>query len=359
MSNYDKLIKKFADAHGKNPKRFLILSFIITIILGSGISLIKIEQGDDMSQLPNDIEEIKVFMKMEDKFERYNSIIILINSENVFSPDVLREAYLLNQELINVYGIEGSSFNLKLEEIHLPKEELKTRVEVSDSLGYMLIRLNVMKGVDDIRVYDDVKEIISKTTLNVQPGGDIAMGRELTNIILPEMSKISTFGMIGVLLCVILTFRSIRYGIMPLICVGLGIVWMMGISGFAGISLSSELVGVISMMAGIGIDFAIQTINRYNLERTPIIIEKIVKTMEGVVEPIIVSSIVAGFGFIAMLTGSLSILDTMGKMLFIGVFSCMGVTLIFLPSFLVVQEKVFQDTKNLIKKKMEVYNEKD
>ena len=75
-----------------------------------------------------------------------------------------------------------------------------------------------------------------------------------------------------------------------------------GYIGVAGISLSSELVGVISMMAGIGIDFAIQTINRYNLERTPIIVEKIVNTMEGVVEPIVVSSIVAGFGFIAMLT---------------------------------------------------------
>lgn len=359
MSNYDKLIKNFAEMHGKNPKRLLILSFIITIVLGSGISLIKVEQEDDMEQLPTNIEEIKVFMKMEDKFERYSSIIIVINSENVFSPDVLREAYLLNQELINVYGIEGSSFDLKLEEIYLPKEELKNRLEVSDSLGYMLIRLNVTKGIDYIRVYDDVKAIISKTTLNVQPGGDIAMNKELTDIILPEMSKISTFGMIGVLLCVILTFRSIRYGIMPLICVGVGLVWMMGISGFLGISISSELVGVISMMAGIGIDFAIQTINRYNLERTPIIVEKIVKTLEGVVEPIVVSSIVAGFGFIAMLAGSLSILDTMGKMLFIGVFSCTGVTLIFLPSFLVVQEKIFQDTKNLIKKKMEVYHEKD
>ncbi len=359
MSNYDKLIKNFAEMHGKNPKRLLILSFIITIILGSGISLIKIQQGDDMEQLPNDLEEIQVFMKMEDKFERYNSIIIVINSENVFSSEILKEAYLLNQELINVYGIESSSFDLKFDEIFLPKEELKNRLEVSDSLGYMLIRLNVMKGVDNIQVYNDVKAIISKTTLTVLPGGNIAMNKELTDIILPEMSKISTFGMIGVLLCVILTFRSIRYGIMPLICVGVGLVWMMGISGFAGISLSSELVGVISMMAGIGIDFAIQTINRYNLERTPIIVEKIVKTLEGVVEPIVVSSIVAGFGFIAMLAGSLSILDTMGKMLFIGVFSCMGVTLIFLPSFLVVQEKIFQDTKKLIKKKMEVYHEKD
>ncbi|KYC46181.1 MAG: MMPL family protein [Candidatus Methanofastidiosum methylothiophilum] len=359
MSSYDKLIKNFAEMHGKDPKKLLILSFIITIILGAGISLIKIEQGDDMSQLPKDIDEIQVFMRMEDKFERYNSIIIVINSENVFSPDVLREAYILNQELLNIYGIVDSSFDLRLEDIYLPQEELKNKLEVSDSLGYMLIRLSVMKGVDDIRIYDDVKEIISKTKLTVNTGGNIAMNRELTNIILPEMSKISTFGMIGVLLCVIITFRSIRYGIMPLICVGVGIVWMMGISGFAGISLSSELVGVVSMMAGIGIDFAIQTINRYNQERTPIIVEKIVKTLEGVVEPIIVSSIVAGFGFIAMLAGSLSILDTMGKMLFIGVFSCMGVTLIFLPSLLVIQEKVFQDTKNLIKKRMEAYYEKD
>ncbi len=129
---------------------------------------------------------------------------------------------------------------------------------------------------------------------------------------------------------------------------------MMGISAFVGISLSSELVGVVSMMAGIGIDFAIQTINRYLLERSPVISEKIENTLEGVIAPIIVSSIVAGFGFVAMLTGSLSLLDTLGKMLFIGVFSCMGVSLIFLPSLLIIQENIFQDTEKMIKKKMEV-----
>lgn len=359
MRDIDKVIKKFAEIHGKHPKRLLVASLIITIILGVGMSLIEVKQEEDSDQLPKNIEEIKVFMKMEDKFERYNSIIIVIKSDNVFSPDVLKEAYLLNQELKSIYGIESSSFNLELEDIYLPKEELMNKLEVSDSLGYMLIRLNVIKGVDPLIVYDDVKDTMSRTVLTVQPGGNIAMGKELTDIILPEMSKISTFGMIGVLLCVILTFRSIRYGIIPLICVGIGIVWMMGISGFVGISLSSELVGVVSMMAGIGIDFAIQTINRFNLERSPIVVEKIVKTLEGVIEPILVSSVVAGFGFIAMLAGSLSMLDTMGKMLFIGVFSCMGVTLLFLPSFLVIQEKIFQDTKNLIKKKMEVYNEEN
>ncbi|NMC58724.1 MAG: MMPL family transporter [Candidatus Methanofastidiosa archaeon] len=359
MVNFQNLIKRFAEMHGKNPKTILIVSIIITLIFGSGMSLIKVKQEEDADQLPRNLEDIKVYMQMSDKFERYDSIIIVINSENVFSPDVLKEAYLLNQQLINVYGIESSSFDLQLDEIYLPKEDLMNRLEVSDSLGHLLIRLNVLQGVDPLLVYDDVKDVMSKTALTVQPGGNIAMNKELTDIILPEMSKLSTFGMIGVLLCVILTFRSIRYGLLPLICVGIGIIWMMGISGFVGISLSSELVGVISMMAGIGIDFAIQTINRFKIERSPIVFEKIVRTLEGVVEPIIISSIVAGFGFIAMMAGSLSMLDTMGKMLFIGVFSCMGVTLIFLPSFLVIQEKIFQDTKKLIKKKMEVYHEKD
>jgi len=358
MSSYDKLIRKFAELHGKNPKRILILSLIITIILGAGITLMKVEQGEGMDQLPSNIEEMQIFMKMEDKFERYDSIIIVINSDNVFSPDILREVYALNQELISVYGVEGSSFNLKLEEIYLPKEDLINRLEVSESLGYMLIRLNVTKGIDSVRVYDDIKDIISRTSLTVHPGGSLTLNRELTNMVLPELSKISLVGSIGVLLCVILTFRSIRYGLIPLICVGLGIVWMMGISAFVGISLSSELVGVVSMMAGIGIDFAIQTINRYLLERSPLITEKIVNTLEGIITPIIVSSIVAGFGFIAMLTGSLSILDILGKMLFIGVFSCMGVSLIFLPSLLIVQEKIFQDTEKMLKKKMEVLYEK-
>ena len=92
-----------------NIQKILILSFIITIILGAGITLMKIEQMEGIGQLPSDREEMQVFLKMEDKFERYNSIIIVIKSDNVFSPDILKEAYLLNQKLINVHGIEASS----------------------------------------------------------------------------------------------------------------------------------------------------------------------------------------------------------------------------------------------------------
>ena len=61
--------------HGKNPKRLLIISIVITLILGAGMSLIQIKQDEDSDQLPKNLEEIKVFMKMEDKFDRYNSII--------------------------------------------------------------------------------------------------------------------------------------------------------------------------------------------------------------------------------------------------------------------------------------------
>lgn len=344
-------IIKFSELQAKRPKSFLLIGMIVTLLLTSGISFIKVVEETEESSLPENSEVMKVFDTLKDKFQRYDSMLVLVKSENVLSSDVLKEVYILNKQLINIHGIEGSSFNLGLEDIYLPREDLKRRLEVSDSLGYLIIRLDVSKGTDQLQLYDDVKSVLNLTPLQVQPGGTIAMIRELTDIIMPEMSKLSILGLIGILACVMLTFMSVRYGIIPLISVGVGIMWMMGIAGFMGTTIDSGLVGIMSIMAGIGIDFAIQTINRFRLERSPIMVERITNTVQGVFEPVIISSIVAGFGFMAILAATLNFLDVLGKLLFVGVFSCAGITLLFLPSFLVIQERLFQDTKKLFHSK--------
>jgi len=133
-------------------------------------------------------------------------MLVLIESENVLSPNLLKEVYSLNNQLINIHNVEGSSFNLDIKDIYLPKEDLKRRLEVSDSLEYLILRLDVSKGADQLQLYDDIKNVLTMTPLSVQPGGTISMIRELTDIIMPELSKLSTLGLIGILACVMLTF---------------------------------------------------------------------------------------------------------------------------------------------------------
>ena len=352
-------ITRFSDLQAKRPKSFLLVGIVLTLLIASGVSYIKVVEETEESTLPVNSEVMLAFNTLKDKFQRYDSMLVLINSENVLSSNVLKETYLLNNQLINVYGIEGSSFNLDLEDIYLPKEDLKKRLEVSDSLGYLILRLDVSKGADQLQVYDDVKSVLTMTPLQVRLGGTLVMIRELTDLVMPEMSKLSLIGLVGILACVMLSLRSIRYGLVPIILVALGITWMMGIAGFMGITIDSGLIGIISMTAGIGDDFAIQTINRFRHVKSSGLVERMTNTFEGIVEPVILSSVVAGLGFIAILSATLSSLDVVGILLFVGVFSCAGITLLFLPPFLIVQEKVFQDTKYLIKKKMEVYNEKN
>jgi len=355
----DKNIRRFSELQAKRPKSFLLIGIVVTLLLASGMSYIKVVEETEESSLPENSEVMKVFNTLKDKFQRYDSMLVLVKSENVLSPNLLKEVYLLNKQLVDVYGIEGSSFNLALEDIYLPREDLKRRLEGSDSLEYLIIRLDVSKGADQLQVYDDVKTVLNLTPLQVQPGGTIAMVRELTDIIMPEMSKLSILGLVGILACVMLTFMSVRYGIIPLLSVGIGIIWMMGIAGFMGTTMDSGLVGILSIMAGIGIDFAIQTINRFRLERSPIIVERIVNTVQGIFEPVILSSFVAGFGFMAILAATLNFLDVLGKLLFVGVFSCAGITLLFLPSFLVIQERLFKDTKRLFNIKKNRLREMD
>ncbi len=355
----EKKIGKFSELQARKPKSFLLVGIVLTLLLASGMSYIKVVEETEESSLPENSQVMKVFNTLQDKFQRYDSMLVLIESENVLSPNLLKEVYSLNNQLINIYNVEGSSFNLDIKDIYLPKEDLKRRLEVSDSLEYLILRLDVSKGADQLQLYDDIKNVLTMTPLSVQPGGTISMIRELTDIIMPELSKLSTLGLIGILACVMLTFMSVRYGVIPLLAVGVGIMWMMGIAGFMGTTMDSGLVGILSIMAGIGIDFAIQTINRFRLERSPVMVERIVNTVQGIFEPVILSSVVAGFGFMAILAATLNFLDVLGKLLFVGVFSCAAITLLFLPSFLVLQERFFKDTKKLFYSKKKRIEEID
>ena len=224
---------------------------------------------------------------------------------------------------------------------------------VSDDCTTSTIRINLAEMNEEKKddFIDELKHIIGETEkpagLNIGLTGDPIVSEELKNQIMPTMQTTSMFSLIGIFIVVCLLFLSLRYGIISLLAIGFGIIWVYGVLGLLGMSISSTMSGGISMIMGIGIDFGIQVVNRFKQERKKHKIEKAMKiTLSKVFVPMLITTLAALIGFRAMSLGQLTLLADLGNMMSFGVLFCFIAAITAVPSVLVINEKFKQKLKN-------------
>ena len=218
---------------------------------------------------------------------------------------------------------------------------------VSDDYTTSIIRINLAEMNEEKKedFIDELKHIISETEkpagLDVGLTGSPVVSKELKNQVKPTMQKTSMFSLIGIFIVVCLLFLSLRYGIISLLAIGFGIIWVYGVLGLSGMSISSTMSGGISMIMGIGIDFGIQVVNRFKQERKKHKIEKAMKiTLSNVFIPMLITTLAALIGFRAMSLGQLTLLADLGNMMSFGVLFCFIAAITVIPSVLVINERL-------------------
>lgn len=104
-----------------------------------------------------------------------------------------------------------------------------------------------------------------------------------------------------IIIIIFLLFRSARNGVASLLAIVFGLIWVYGTVGLAGMSINPQMSGVLSMIMGIGIDFGIQTVNRFRQEREENDAETSLKnTMSSTITPMLITTTAALIGFRAM-----------------------------------------------------------
>lgn len=176
----------------------------------------------------------------------------------------------------------------------------------------------------------------------------------------PDMAKTSTYSLIGIVIIILLIFRSVKYGFTPITTIIFGSLWAMGYVGFIGMGMSSQTSGVLSMIMGIGIDFGIQVVTRYRfeLENLPAIRERhpgldlgpkdaMAVTLNNVTIPMLTTTLAALIGFQAMSLGKLTFLGDMGTIMSYGVAANMVAAVTVVPAIVVLFDST--DNKKFMK----------
>ncbi len=359
---------------------YLVLGLVVLLTIGAvqEASTLEIEETRWISMFPKDLEVIRTMHVVQDEFVGAESMNIVIELDpeqggfnafmDVREPRVIEYADILARKSEKVeYVLSAASVADVLKDendgklpaskkavISLLEASTQSSRYVTSDYSMTLVRVNLgdIEGKEE-ELLSDLHRVISSTTppagIKAAVTGDAAIAvvfREATG---PDMDRTTRFSFVAIFVIMLLLFRSIKHGIIPIVSVGLGLLWAFGLMGVLGINLSANTAGFASMVLGIGIDFAIQVINRFRNEKYGVFgrgegrmstEDALAKTLSKVIAPMGTTTLAALIGFRAMSLGELTVMAELGNAMSLGVLACMATAVTLVPSLLIIGENL-------------------
>jgi len=136
---------------------------------------------------------------------------------------------------------------------------------------------------------------------------------------------------------------SFSSALMPLIVVGLSVVWLYGTMGYLGIPLSTLAGSVAALVIGIGIDYSVHILNTYRFHRRDNTVGEALSEAVGETGvAIVATSITTISAFMAFLSGMMPEMHRFGLIMSIGIGYALIFSFFLLPSVFVLEEKVMK-----------------
>ena len=144
---------------------------------------------------------------------------------------------------------------------------------------------------------------------------------------------------LGVMALVLALMFRVRWRLLPLLAVIIGVLWAFSILGMIGIDLSLVTISGLPILIGLGIDFAIQIHNRVEEE---VVLDKeehpMAETVSNLAPPLIAATLTAVLAFLALRISKVPMIRDFGVLLAIGVIVLVIVGIVVPTSALGIRE---------------------
>ncbi|MCZ7391798.1 MAG: MMPL family transporter [Candidatus Methanoperedens sp.] len=387
----NKVIELYSGFVTKFPIVVLVLMLVVSVFAIHMAGTIQTKKSDIKSMIPQDVEAISTLNSIENEFGSTNIISFAVETDpsykgsdevrDVRDPrvilymDQLSMLALHTDNVIDVTSpasvlrsINGGRLPQSTREVQdlTNKNGLLDR-SISKDYTLALVTIRTTDDVDLSKLEPELEKILQQVPkppgITASLGGSVMESQKMQQAIAPDMAKTSTYSLIGILIIVLVLFRSIKYGFTPMTTIIFGTLWTMGYVGLIGMGLSSQTSGVTSMIMGIGIDFGIQLVTRYRLELANLSALKVqhsqlqlghkdamAVTLNNVIIPMLTTTLAALIGFQAMSLGRLTFLGDMGTMMSYGVAASMIAAITIVPAIILIIDTM--NLKNTYKKLM-------
>ena len=353
----DTLFGKLALIEYKYSKIIVASMLLITIFLSFGALNLRFE-SDFTKELPQNFDVVKTQNLINSEFGEEEGIIILLETDFDVVDDIrnkqsLESIYELEKrlrsrpEIIDVIG-PGTVYYSIFKGI--PSDEVALR-EVAKTMpgliskdytsAIVMVRMSGVRSEEEIQAAIDVVEEETEKVqlygLEYTITGSPVLNKTILKILREDSLKTMAISaiIVFILLSLILRFKSF-FVIIPLIC---GVLWTAGILSYLGIPISLVTASVGAIVIGLGAEYGIFMVLRYNEEakKGKSNQERVVAMIAGVGRGTIGSSATTVAGFMALALSSMPTMVHLGTALSLGIISCLIGALVFLPSIMALR----------------------
>ena len=196
----------------------------------------------------------------------------------------------------------------------------------------IVVRLPGNASIDDqARGADAVDDIVARHELpeaEVVASGTPVLLAEINDYLRGGMAMLGALAVGVMALLLVLVFR-VRWRLLPLLVVAVGVVGAFGAVGLAAIPLTLVTISGLPILLGLGVDFAIQMHNRYEEERADgrAAEASADTTVRHMGPPLSTAMVAAVVGFLALLRSRVPMIQDFGRLLSVGVVVLVAVAL--------------------------------
>ena len=365
----EKLLKTYSEIMAEKPILILILVIISASVLAYGSTNVRTVEQSTEDFLPDSVPSIAAFNTINAEFSsaEATSYTILIKTDprnpesneirDIRDPELIRYVDVISNDIREINKVTSVSspsglFNEQPTSIadtrkvleQLGSERWSQQISEDYTAAKIDIQASGLSADEETELSDTIRNTVEahekpagiKIMYTGQTYIDEAFQQESQN----TTSLTSIVALLGVLLVVILLFRSIYYGLTALQTLIFGLAAGFGLFGWLGYNLSPATSGAISIGVGIAIDFGIQPVSRYIEERKDKAIEPALEeTYGGITQPMTMGVIGAILGFSALTFGRLTFLSSLGTILILMTFMAYMSAFLVIPPILIIYDR--------------------
>jgi len=278
------------------------------------------------------------------------SIVVMVEGNDVKNADLMKAVDRLEHQLQATDGvIETTSPASLIKTINyqmtgryvLPEtdEEIEAIIDGNPDIFGQIVPDNthilisvVMAGSASDRTQEDIliatENAVSfadfPPSYNIIVTGDPAFSISMNYEMNSSMGILLGLSAIFMLIVLLLVFRHVRWCLLPLPVVLLGIIYTFGAMGYVGIPMSMVSMSAFPILIGVGIDYAIQFHNRLEeeLQEKGNKTRAVVETVKHTGPAVLIALAMTALGFFSLFTSSVPMIQDFGKLLLIGIAMC-------------------------------------
>jgi hydrophobe/amphiphile efflux-3 (HAE3) family protein len=350
--------------------KWLIITIVtgLTIFFGYQIRNISID-SDVINSLNDDDPTAQLYKNVGIRFGGNEIGMIVLETEDVFTTEVISHVKQITDSLrftggvstvtsiTNILDIKSSEWGIEigklLDEYNLPSEQADL-----DSLKSYVLSKDLYKGVivsedgtatvvifnlfHDADKQETAREIKSKIEAMNLPeklyyGGLPFLLNDVTDLMLSDITRLLPFTFIAIAFLLLVSFRTLRGVVLPLISAGISVIWTIGVMAFSGYKLTITASYIPVVLLAVGTAYTIHVVNSFEINRLINRKQAIIKALTYTFIPVLLAAITTIIGFISFIFGSyLEMTREFGIFAAIGTSFALLLSIFFIPALISV-----------------------